>query len=123
MLDAGIHTFAGRRHGLVMGKKRKFRPTYIRAWRKHRDLTLERLASRIDMTTSNLSKTERGEQAYTQPVLEALADALTCSPGDLIMRPPGTRNELQVLVESLSGEAQEQAIAVITALKQRSEAA
>jgi transcriptional regulator with XRE-family HTH domain len=100
-----------------MGKKKKLRQTHIRDWRKFRGFTLERLAQRIGMTTSNLSKIERGTQAYTQPVLEALADALTCSPADLIMRPPGAKNELQALIESLDGEAQGRAIAVIKALK------
>ncbi len=66
---------------------------------------------------------ERGTQAYTQPVLEALADALTTSPADLIMRPPGSKNELQALVESLDPDMQGQAVAVIQALKKRSEAA
>lgn len=99
------------------------RQTFIRKWRKYREFTLERLASRIGMTTSNLSKIERGTQAYTQPVLEALADALACSPADLIMRPPEARNELQALVEGLPEEVKGQAVAVIKALKDRSEAA
>lgn len=106
-----------------MGKKKKLRATFIRDWRKYRGLTLEALSSRINMTTSNLSKTERGDQAYTQPVLEALAEALSCSPADLIMRPPGAKNDLLALVEGLDRDAQEQAVAVIKALKKRPEAA
>ena len=99
-----------------MSKKKKFRSTFIRDWRKHRQLTLERVAERIGMTTSNLSKIERGEQPYTQPILEALADALTASPSDLIMRPPHAKNDLLTLVEALEAEQQKQAIAVIRAL-------
>lgn len=109
-----------------MGKQ-KFRITLIRAWRKHRDLSLERVAARIEMTTSNLSKIERGEQPYTQPVLEALAEALNCSPADLLMRPPGTpkepRNVLLTLIEGLDPETRDQAITVIEALKARKKAA
>lgn len=52
------------------------RPTFIRAWRQHRQLTLERLAERIDVTAGALSQLERGDVSYTQPMLEALADAM-----------------------------------------------
>jgi len=59
-----------------MAKPRKFRPTYLRQWRHHRGLTLERLAGRLDMTASHLSMLERGQRGYTQDTLEALARAL-----------------------------------------------
>lgn len=106
-----------------MGKK-KFRQTQIRAWRKEMGLSLSRLADRIGMTTSNLSKIERGEQPYTQPVLEALADALGCSTADLLMRPPGSnKGPVQTALDGLDPETREQALAVIKALKDRSKAA
>lgn len=66
------------------------RPTFFREWRKYRKLTLERLAERIDVTAGALSQLERGAVSYTQPMLEALAEALSCDPADLIMRPPDT---------------------------------
>lgn len=76
------------------------------------------------MTTSNLSKIERGEQPYTQPVLEALADALGCSAADLLMRPPGsTKGPVQTALEGLDPETQDQALTIIKALKDRSKAA
>lgn len=106
----------------VMAKRKKYRTTFIREWRKHRNLTIEKLATRIGMTTSNLSKTERGAQAYTQPVLEAVAEELNCSPADLIMRPPHAGNELLTLISALEKEQQEQAVAVIKALTTRSAA-
>lgn len=99
-----------------MGKKR-FRKTQIRAWRKHRTLSLVKLASRIDMTPSNLSKIERGEQPYTQPVLEALAEALNVTAADLIMRPPGSIAPLRAELESLAPDDQARALAIIKALK------
>ena len=61
---------------------------FIRQWRKHRGLTLERLADRLDITAGSLSHLERGQTGYTQPTLEALAYALMCDPADLIMRDP-----------------------------------
>lgn len=71
-----------------MGKKAKPQKHFIREWRKHRDFTLERLAERIGLTHGTLSRIERGKTAYTQPVLEAIADALGTSPANLIMRNP-----------------------------------
>lgn len=61
---------------------------HIRAWRKHRLLTLERLAERIGVTAGALSQIERGDINYTQPMLEALADALQTTPGALVSWPP-----------------------------------
>jgi transcriptional regulator with XRE-family HTH domain len=61
---------------------------FIRSWRKHRGLTLEQLADRVDTTHASLSRIERGLQPYNQYMLEALADALRCEPADLIMRDP-----------------------------------
>lgn len=72
-----------------------FKPSQIRAWRDHRGLTLVVVAAQITMpgkkkpmTASNLSKIERGEIAYTQPLLERLAPILKATPGELIERPP-----------------------------------
>jgi transcriptional regulator with XRE-family HTH domain len=67
---------------------KQFRKTFIREWRKHRGLTLEQVAERAGMTPGNLSHLERGKQAYTQPALEALAEALNTSPASLLMRDP-----------------------------------
>jgi len=64
------------------------KPHFIKAWRKYRHLTLDQLAERLDVTAGTLSQLERGNTQYTQPMLEALADALSCEPSDLITRDP-----------------------------------
>jgi transcriptional regulator with XRE-family HTH domain len=64
------------------------RRTYIREWREFRNLTQEQLAERIGASNGAISQLERGLTAYTQPMLEALADALMCEPADLLMRDP-----------------------------------
>jgi transcriptional regulator with XRE-family HTH domain len=69
-------------------KKREFRRTFIREWRQHRNLTLEQLAGRLEMTASLLSMLERGQRGYRQETLEAIADALQTDTGSLIMRNP-----------------------------------
>lgn len=61
---------------------------FIRQWRKHRGLTQEQLAEVVGVTHGAISQLERGETGYTQPMLEALADAMHCQPADLIMRDP-----------------------------------
>ena len=63
---------------------------FIRAWRKHRGYTLEQLAEMVGVTHGALSQLERGDVNYTQPMLEALAEALSCEPADLIMRDPNS---------------------------------
>lgn len=59
--------------------------TSIRAWRKHRKLTIEQLAAEIGMSTSNLSRMERGEVPYNQEHLENIASVLRCRPADLLV--------------------------------------
>jgi transcriptional regulator with XRE-family HTH domain len=71
-----------------MAKEPRFRPNFIRAWRKHRDMSLERLASQVPMDKGNLSKVERGLLPYNQEMLERLAEALGTEPASLLMRDP-----------------------------------
>lgn len=83
-------------HNDVMPKipKIPFRPTFIRQWRQHRNLSLEQLAERVaeytgkSMTHATLSRIENGKIGYTQRILEAIAHSLLCEPADLIMRNP-----------------------------------
>ena len=96
------------------------RATYIRAWRKHRGLSLERLGDRIGVTKGALSQLENGTVAYTQPMLEALADALLCEPQDLLMRDPTESESILSIYGSLSPAARAQAVEILKALKRAS---
>lgn len=98
-------------------------PTFIRAWRKFRGLTLERLAERVEMTAGNLSQIERGETAYTQNTLEALAEALRCAPADLLMRDPRISDSPWSIWEALKPEKRRQAIKLLKALAEDDEEA
>lgn len=77
-----------------MTQRRQFRRTFIREWRKHRHLTLEQLSSRLeelgqaDLGPPALSMLERGQRAYTQQSLEAIANALSTDVASLLMRDP-----------------------------------
>jgi transcriptional regulator with XRE-family HTH domain len=66
----------------------RFRRTYIRKWRQHRQLTLEQLADRVGVTAAAISLLERGLIGYTQKTLEAIAEALQTDPASLLMRDP-----------------------------------
>ena len=72
------------------------RPTYIRAWRKERGLTLVQLADQlstlydVEISDAQLSRIERGQQPYSQDLLEAIAGVLRTEPASLIMRDPTT---------------------------------
>ncbi len=57
-------------------------------------MSQEQLAELAGMSPGNLSLLERGEINYTQPTLEALADALDCSVVDLLTRDPKQPGEI-----------------------------
>lgn len=94
----------------------KFRPTFIRQWRKSKDLTLERLAARVEMSPSNLSNIEKGIQGYTQENLEALSDALGCEVVDLLIRNPADPEGIWSLWERAKPAEREQIVNVVRAL-------
>lgn len=89
--------------------------TSIRDWRKHRGLTLERVAHDVGMSTSNLSRMERALIPYNQEDLEALAGVLGCQPSDLLMPFRGGKNSsTQVkLITAANGLSEHQQRAVI----------
>lgn len=114
----------------AMGKSAKkpvpkghFKRWFLREWRKHRHLTLAQLAARVDTTEATVSRLERGLQPYSQPMLEALADALTCRPGDLITRPPGASDQIMAVLNDMSPEAQKHALAAVEAIRNSDKAA
>jgi DNA-binding Xre family transcriptional regulator len=90
--------------------------TFIRAWRKHRDLTLEQLAENIGITHGHLSKIERGERPYKQHVLEAIARELHCTPADLLSRDPKDPEGIWSLWDVLSPPKRRQLVAIGHAL-------
>lgn len=77
----------------VTQKRRILARHFIREWRESRGLSqdklVERVRERVDtFSKSTLSRIERQEGPYSQPILEAIAWALGCEPADLIMRRP-----------------------------------
>lgn len=92
---------------------------YIREWRRHRGLTLEKLAERIGMSHQNLGKIERYIVPYNQVLLELLATELRCEPADLIMRDPSQPAALWSIYDQLTPVQRETALAMLQGLAQR----
>lgn len=90
---------------------------YVREWRKFRGLTQERLAERTPYTTGAISQLETGRTNYTQDMLEALAQALDCKPGDLISRNPYMDGDVVYLFNDLSDEKKRIALEMLRTLK------
>lgn len=89
---------------------------YIKQWRKHRGLTQEQLAERIGMSRSYLTVIEQGRRRYDQHFLEAAAEALRCSPADLIMRDPSDPDGLWSVYDQLSAPERKQAVQLLRVL-------
>lgn len=108
---------------MVSAPKKQLRKTFIREWRKHHNLTLDQLVDRLQVmygyetTAATISRTEKGLQAYTQPFLEAVADALACDPSDLIMRPPEADQDIRIVWSQLTPENRKKALEIIKLLK------
>lgn len=67
--------------------------TYIRAWRKERGYTLDDMVGRLEVigvpiTGASLSRIERGQQPYSQDIIEAIAEALGVKVAQLIEHDP-----------------------------------
>ena len=82
-------------------KEPQRRRHFIKEWRKFRHLTQEQLASRLEVAVSSISQLETGKQGYSQPMLEALADALECQPADLLMRNPTVKDAVWSIRDQL----------------------
>lgn len=90
--------------------------TFIRAWRKHRGLTIEQLAPLICCSEASLSRIERGKQPYNQTLLEDIAAVLNCQPADLLTRHPDDPEGLWSVWENIRPDQRPQAIEILKTL-------
>lgn len=103
--------------------ERKYGKTFIKEWREFRGLSLRRLADRMEINGPNdtishasLGRIENGDQPYSQPILEALALALSCSVTDLLGVDPTKEGDVVDLVRLINDKNRDQAIRVLRAL-------
>lgn len=100
--------------------RKQYRRTFIRQWRMHRGLTLERLADRVDMSVSALSYLERGQSGYTQETLERLAEALMTDPASLLIRNPEDPEAIWSIWDQASEDERRQIVEIAGALRRAS---
>lgn len=96
---------------------------YIKEWRKYRGLSLRKLADRMEsapgenlISYSSLSRIESGDQPYSQPILEALSEALDVSVASLLSSKPGVEADIIELFSRLDDSAKDQALKILKAM-------
>ena len=99
------------------------KPHFIQQWRKHRKLSLRRLAERMEkspgeplISHAQISRIEKGENQYTEETLWALAEALDCDVADLIGVDPTKDGEVIDLLRHIPESKRQDAIAILKAL-------
>ena len=97
---------------------------YIKAWRIFRGLTQKQLVERMEIepgvsliSHNSLSRIERGEQPYSQPILEAAAKALDVTPAALLEVNPNAEGEVIDLMPLLSGTDPEKRKTIIAMVR------
>lgn len=98
------------------------RKNYIRKWRKHRKLTLQKLADRMEkepgvpvMSFVNLGKIERNEQSPTLEQLHFIAAALGVTVTQLIEDDPEIHGEVHDLMKALDDRERDRVVQIIKA--------
>lgn len=105
--------------------KRPLQRPFITEWRAHRSLSQEALADRVEdllgtsFTASTLSRIENAKRPYSQRQLEAIAEALRCSPADLIMRDPRQADAPWSIWDNLKPAEREKALDYMRFLQQQ----
>ena len=105
-------------------EKSKYKISFIRQWREERGYSLRTLASRMEsepgielISYAQLGRIEKGQQPYSQPILEAAAHALNVSVTDLIRNDPTKDSEVIDLLKELSESDKNYAIKFLKSMK------
>jgi len=93
--DHGAKAYSGSMADRPLGKH------FLRAWRKHRGLSLRQLAERMERepgvpitSHANIGRIETFQQPYSQEIMEAAATALGCSVVDLLTVDPAKAGQV-----------------------------
>lgn len=101
-----------------IGSEQQLERVFIREWRERANLSQDRLVDRVrerieTFSKSSLSRVENGRQPYSQPILEAIAWALSCESADLLKPIPRPETDLEKYVRSLNEAEQERALQLL----------
>lgn len=91
----------------------QLRRHYIKEWREFRSLTQEQLAGRIEKSRGLVAQLELYRTAYTQPTLEAIADALDTDTWQLLNVNPLKEGDVVDLTALLKSATPEQRAEII----------
>ena len=106
--------------------KRPLKRPFIAEWRAARNLSQESLSGRVEellgtsFTATTLSRIENAKSPYSQRQLEAIAEALRCSPADLIMRDPSKTDAPWSIWDKLDPAQRNQALSYLQFLVDQS---
>lgn len=94
-------------------------PSYFfREWRKHRGYSQETLAEMVGLTASSISQLENGKQGFSDSTLVALAKALKCRPGDLLLWGPiHGEQEILAMLRRIDGLKPENVTVLLAAIQ------
>lgn len=75
------------------------------------------MAEIVGVTASTISQLETGKQGFTDSTLVALAEALSCTPGDLLMRNPLDKDAPWSIWESVKKMPAAQRAAIVAVVE------
>lgn len=103
----------------VAKQPRERNKTFLREWRKYRELSQEEVAEKLEIDRTTISRVERGETPYDQDILERLALIYLCDPEDLLSINPMKPDQPRLVYSKLraaSPDMQRRAAEIIDAL-------
>ena len=93
-------------------------PTFVKQWRDFRRMSQEALAAAAGFQAPGISQLENGKQGFTDKSLAALANALNCTPVQLLAHDPSKPDSFWPLfdaAEKLTGAERRRAYGIIRA--------
>ncbi len=95
----------------------RFNKHYMREWREFRGLSLRQLEGRIEVEPGgdplvsyvSLGRIERHQQPYSQPILEAVAHALSTTPAAILEVDPTKGGDVVDLLRRLPRDKRDEA--------------
>lgn len=103
---------------------------FIRGWREKRGISLRKLAAKLEtgpdgeplVSYASLSRIENGEQPFSEPILNAIAEALDVPRAMLLEMDPKKEGHIVDLLNKMDRQTRDQAIKMIELLAQSSAA-
>lgn len=99
---------------------------FIKQWRQKRGISLRKLAERLEtepggeplVSYASLSRIETGDQPFSEPVLNAIADALNVPRVMLLEMDPRKEGHIVDLLNKMDRRTRDQAIRMLEVLAQ-----